>query len=379
MACSTHPTHTEGCPHCFQVRFGLPAHLHPSRRARAAPAPAASQAAPVASKPAKARVKINRQHLELPCVYLGDATGEKKVCEGCGTHPLVGINRCALHGECTVQRSLTNGLKRWPYCMTCQDYDPHGPAFLFTGGLGDVLALESFFPERVRAALSGLTLACPAAPAVADLFGALPNYPRLKGCTILPTGSAVYYEKAGVEKAHGKVMAEDWSIATRFPTLRGEDYTGSSFLAHRLCQSRSIGQPYVVVVPHSRWGRWADRSFDAADWQACLDYLAEYELLGVILHEGPEVVEPHPRLLDLTNQTSVTEAVEILKGAEGYLGIDTWLSVLAAKLFAPGRLAVKSVWGHCYEWQHLYFAPCREFPFLKRSLAQCLTGRSWAK
>lgn len=243
-----------------------------------------------------------------------------------------------------------------------------GFAALLTGGIGDVFALESFTTPERRERLESLLLACPSSNVVRAMYQSLPNYPRLENYRTLGTGGQTCLCRKDVEKIAGPLPdAEDWSIATTFPTFR--NYVGSSWLTHRLVpRPRRIDKPYVVIVPHSSWGRWEGRSFDASDWQEAFGYLERHDLHGLILHHGNERVEPHPRLIDLTNQVSILEGIELLKVAQGYLGIDSALSVLAAKLFPSDRLAVKSVWGHCYQFRHIYYAPRSEFGFLRREL-----------
>lgn len=270
---------------------------------------------------------------------------------------------CAVHGSCLPTKT-TPGLHS---CLDCSDWAPQGRSVLFTAGIGDALALDSFTTPETREQIEEMVLACPAADAVQQLFQSIPTYPNLRAFRLLPTGGRSYYSLAAVEEAHGALPGvEDWSITARFPACTR--YAGSSFLQHTLCRARRIGRSYAIVVPHSSWGGWQGRSFDAADWSACLSVLERLDLLGVVLHRGEDRVEPHPQLLDLTNQCSLLENIELLKGAEGYLGIDSGLSVLAAKLFPRSRLAVKSVWGHCYANAHTYYAPWSEFPFLQRTL-----------
>lgn len=241
-----------------------------------------------------------------------------------------------------------------------------GRTVLLTSGIGDALALDSFTLPEVRESLTGMVLASPAARTVLQLYQAAPTYPNLRNFSVLPTGKNVYYSKEAVEKMQGPIAAEDWSIAVRFPTFR--HYAGSSFLEHTLCRPRRFDRPYVIIVPHSSWGRWAGRSFTAEDWANLLNFLERRQLLGVVLHDGAEKVVASPRLVDLTGQTSILEAIELLKGAQGYLGIDSWASVLAAKLFPTQRIAVRSVWSHLYQNARVYYAPRTRFPFVSRTL-----------
>ena len=128
-------------------------------------------------------------------------------------------------------------------------------------------------------------------------------------------------------------------------------------------------RPYVAVVPHSTWYAPPGRAFDAADWRALFAGLDRHDILGVVLCREPIPVPAHPRLIDLQSRLTVTQSVEVLKRAEGYMGIDSFMSVLAAKLFPAARLSVKCVPG-CWGWQNArhYFAPWTSFPWLTPKL-----------
>src|SRR6185436_5732074 len=113
------------------------------------------------------------------------------------------------------------------------------------------------------------------------LMKALPNYPCLTEHIVLPTGTSTHYRRETVEQVTGPLPAgvDDWSINCIFPKRR--PYVGSSFLDHPLADIERPAAPYVVVVPLSTWGVIpAGRDFDAADWQAVLDYLDREGLSG---------------------------------------------------------------------------------------------------
>ena len=305
--------------------------------------------------------------------------------------PLVEAEPCRFLGDllCAKQRieSGKDHAKLWRFCLhvvkplgevvcPCQGCGTACPGYsaeaewsmLVTAGIGDSFAIEGMLAPEERETLGAIYYACPAAAEVEMLFRALPNYPMLKRHVRLSTGNTVHYSAETVAAQTGPLPAgvQDWSIATVFPKAR--PYLGSSFLTHRLASPDLPPSPYVVVVPHSTWGQWSDRSFSATDWKTCLDFLDRHRLTGVVLCRESLPLPAHPRLLDWQGRTSILESVEILKAAQGLLSVDSMLTVLAAKLFPASRIAVKSVWGHCYNWKHVYYAPRREFGFLNRTL-----------
>lgn len=306
------------------------------------------------------RYGVPSRFRSLPmCPHLGD-----KLPGPCGA----AMHRCNLDGAiCTPGMATCKDANR--HCQTCTLRPPIGLSILLTGGIGDAIALEGTMTPEERDQLTAIYYACPAAAEIEQLFRGLPNLPRLRTHVVLPTGRRVHYSAAAVEGHVGTLPAgvTDWSIAGIFP--RGRPYTGSSFLTHPLCQSPAVpSQPFVVLVPHSTWGRWNDRNFNAADWAAAIDTLERYDLIGIVLCREKLPLPANPRILDWQGATSILETIEVLKRAVGYVGIDSGLSVLAAKLFPAARLAIKSVWGHCYAWKHMYFAPRKTYPFLKAAL-----------
>jgi hypothetical protein len=239
-------------------------------------------------------------------------------------------------------------------------------AMLLTGGLGDVFTVESFMSPEERAGIQTIYYACPWPRQMQELFAAIPTFPNLKTSHEFKT-SKTYHNRMEAEAVHGKIPARDYSIFVVFHQAR--TYTGSSWLMHRLCEPPKLDcGPYAAIVPYTSWGRREGREFSAADWETCLRYLEAKDLRGVLLYSGPDVMPEHPRLVNMANKTNIVEAVEILKGAVAYLGIDSALSVLAAKLFP--RIAVKTISAHTEKWKRLYFSPRTDFSFLQPVLTE---------
>lgn len=306
------------------------------------------------------------------CVHRGLTPLRIEPCADCVKRQ-VEVLTCAVHGECT-RDTLVRGTegKYLPTCHTCTDRKPQtGRAILFTGGIGDVFTLEAMFTPEFRGELETIYYACPNWRKIKEMFDSLPNFPRLKSHIALRSGQKVYYERAGVEKALGPIPAdvEDWSILPIFP--KRLPYLGSSFLVHRIAKPTPIDGPYVVVVPRSRgFGGWDDRDFNERDWRTCTDFLERRNLRGAVLVSSREPIPDHPRLIDMQGKTSLAESVELLKSAAGYMGIDSCLSVLAAKLFPAQRLSIKSVNMHASQWATAYYAPWTTFDFVAPRLQE---------
>jgi ADP-heptose:LPS heptosyltransferase len=152
---------------------------------------------------------------------------------------------------------------------------------------------------------------------------------------------------------------------------RGEiPYNNSSFILNTVASTERFDLPdrYVTLCPFSNDKRLKTRDFNGDDWAECLKFLKKVDAPGVVLNAGNDHVPTAPNLINLTNGTDITEAVEILKKGFAYLGIDSALSVLAAKLFSPPNLMIKSNNEHCYVNLQCYYAPHSEFSFVVRNI-----------
>lgn len=339
---------------------------------------------PPAPRPAARRVPVPL----APCAHLGPPTGEARKCVPCGGNVRIKLRACAKHGACTEHKAL-DGV---PCCTGCPDYARRPPpappprppirgksranpvpvdgppGVLITGGIGDLIAVESRLTPAQRARLEAVYYAAPAAEELRQIMAALPGYPRLKAHTILPTGRRTHYTRVTVERVCGRLPkgTEDWSIGRIFP--KRLPFVGSSLLVARVADPDRPPGPYVVVVPHSTWGQWPDRNFNPADWRACLDFLDARGVYGVVLCRERLAIPDHPRLLDWQGETTILESAELVKGAQGYVGIDSALSVLAAQVFPARRLAVKGHGGWLLGSLYNYYAPHVEFPFVRPAL-----------
>lgn len=127
---------------------------------------------------------------------------------------------------------------------------------------------------------------------------------------------------------------------------------------------------YCIVnsTPYNR--RWFNnqRYFTQHEWNSVLNFLKTKGIKGVVLNIGNDFVPNSPYVVNLTNKTTICESIEILKNSKGYIGVDSCLSVLAARLFDNNNLYIKSNNKHLYDWKHVYYHPKTNFNFLRRNL-----------
>ncbi len=265
---------------------------------------------------------------------------------------------------------------------------PHIPEvrhlLFISGGIGDMIALESFLPEKDRESVTTIFYGTRKHVAVREMFSSLPNYKNLTNHVMAWTNFDNFWcfhekrqciRKLGDANMHipdGLLQARDWSIGNGFPYIRAGQvpFVGSSLLINNMADVSKFDLPatYAVVCPFSNDKRDRNRDFTADDWKGCRRILRELGIKGVVINQGDDAVEESDEIINLSNKTNFPEAVEILKKADRYIGIDSCLSILAAQLFQADHLAVKSVNKHCIDYAKCYFAPYQTFPFLVSSI-----------
>lgn len=257
-----------------------------------------------------------------------------------------------------------------------------GTSALITAGIGDWLALEAWLSSADRANLETIYYATRQAKAIRSLVEALPRecFPSLKHHVILWSewGPCLPEDQYGAiawprcfttaadvaARVRLPPSVKDWSIARMFPLAREGQaiWNGSSYLARTLADVKKL-QPktrYAVIAPATEDSRPFNRNYDARDWLNTIDWLTGEGLQGVVVgckQTGSQGKIPRsPNLTDLRGKTTLTESIELLKGAAGYRGIDSWLSILAAELFDWPDLQIKSVRENgAVDWRDVYY------------------------
>jgi hypothetical protein len=249
-----------------------------------------------------------------------------------------------------------------------------------TGGLGDVIAMESFVPAKNRKNIKRIFYATKAMALIKQLFDSVPMYKEniehvpvwhdfekyltfYSVLEFLPQIMTTEY----VDYYDDLKMADDWSIETKFWEVdhRRLQYHGSTFLLTQLADISRLElptEPFLCIQPHTANDDF--RSFDDQVWGERLARLESLKMRGVVVGVGETNAPKHPLLIDLTNRTSIPESVEVLKAAHGFWGVDSWMSVLAAKKFTPEWIYVVSNSGHLVRCRAAYYAPLTDFSFI---------------
>lgn len=258
---------------------------------------------------------------------------------------------------------------------------PYEIIFL-SGGIGDIIALESFFSDDQRQKLKTICYGTNKQIIAQKLFESLPNYSSLKNHLIVWNDFSSFWCFLHKHECIQKLStippelqeAEDFGIVPKFPEINGGRliYNGSSFLKHKICDISNFCTPpnYVCICPYSTDKRGGGRDFDDQDWAATLYYLIKNKIMGVILNTGNDYIPDNSAIVNLSNKTTINQAIEILKKSRGYIGIDSCISVLATKIFDYPDLMIKSKNQHLYSNKHIYYAPKKNFNFLNNNITK---------
>jgi hypothetical protein len=276
------------------------------------------------------------------------------------------------------QKVIRNRFQRPPKAIV-----PSAAIFV-SGGIGDVLAVESFMSEEERTNLKTIYYATKKSTEIKELFSSFSNYTNLKHHEVIWSDFSTFWcffskgecidkmRNAGMQIPTGLQKAKDISITQTFPDIisGNKSFVGSSALKHRIADISKFNLPesYLVTCPFSTDKRIKTRDFSSTDWNNLLEYLKVVNLKSVVINCGNDESPNSDRLINLSNKTTIPEAIEILKGSKAYVGIDSWLSVLAAQIFSWPYLMIKSNNRHCIDNWRAYFSPQTTTNFLVHTI-----------
>jgi hypothetical protein len=245
---------------------------------------------------------------------------------------------------------------------------------LLTGGLGDFFAIECFISDLEREEIRTVVHGCCYAKAISSLMALLPNY-HIKNEIFLWENLKTRPCRNTTVQLRGHyndiTNLNFWRVVANI-RLKKRVFNKSSFIEHDLnCDLSKFNLPkeYVCIAPYTESEhRRHPRNYTKEDWMATVGFLSKVKIPGVVL--GTKICDyQSPDLIDLGGKTSILESIEILKKASGFIGIDSFLSILAAKLF-DDILLVKTVASHVFHLKHVYFATSKSPPnsFLQRKI-----------
>lgn len=253
---------------------------------------------------------------------------------------------------------------------------------LITGGLGDFLAVDSFLTNEQKLKIKKIILATRAAKFIKSLFDHKNNfYKNLKKVQVLDynfsKNPSFHSKKIAKEKIRmNKIFWDsvyDGSISNIFNLIRLKKlkFCESSFLdLNASLKKFNLPKKFVLILPFSTNQVNNKRNFDEEDWKYLEYFLRTNNTMGVCIGTESKNIPPSRFLINLMKSTSVAESIELLKKSKGYIGIDSWLSVLAPKLFNENYVYIKSNSKHCYRFSHVYFKPFSKYSCMFNNLRQ---------
>lgn len=247
-----------------------------------------------------------------------------------------------------------------------------------SGGIGDVYVLDGRWTDEERTAIQTIHWATRAGRPMIDLFQQIPHYQAITHIdwwdyTQTKLNCYLHLDQfRQITNIQLGTHVVDRSFWIEFPRFLREDtpFRGSSFLAHKIAdRPPALPDRYHLIQPsthqpldkaHCHW-----RSYTGRDWIDTLEWLDRHQVKGVVVNGRPEPNLPdHPDLVDFSGQTTLAQSIEILKGAEGFCGIDSCLSVLACELFDVEHLKVITRNTGYVQHLKLYGAPHTTWPFV---------------
>lgn len=140
----------------------------------------------------------------------------------------------------------------------------------------------------------------------------------------------------------------------------------SSYLLQRLTDLEKFNLPekYCTIVPHTCPGR----EFNHTDYLELLRILKEIFSMKGVMVGGQKIEFYDSNIINLTNQTSIDESIEIIKNSCAYIGIDSYLSIFASQILRDNKICIKSLHSTFKELSFFYFHKRNLIKFIYKNI-----------
>lgn len=197
---------------------------------------------------------------------------------------------------------------------------------LWAHALGDLIIASKYWSPDYTKELTRITWR--------QRYGLGPDL--LRGC---PLTKHIEHDTAPHQPVSG-----DW-----IKDLAGLPYYGSPFTRVKPDASR----PYLVIQPSTVLNPQPIRhirDFRPDDWDRTIAELERRQLIGIVLNSPGAAPAPvHHLVADLQGKTSATSSLNRLLGSLGYIGIDSWLSVIATEVCSTVLIRSVNPWVHVHK------------------------------
>ena len=271
------------------------------------------------------------------------------------------------------------------YEISCNDIDTFR---IVTGGIGDFIAIDQFFGYSFKKNIIFLTKQSLILKNLLQTYSSKNKY------------FALYYnfdiiKKPGFDDSDElykhfpifkKLNIKIINISDIFPILSKKLIADALFNKHCfLFENISIDvkdkfnlpDKYIVICPYTEDNRIScihckkshlkidkcplTRNFVDIDYINTIKFLNENNITGVMLSkvfiEISSSIDINNNIINLSSKTTLVESIEILKHSCGYIGIDSFLSVIASKLDNCKKKYVKCNSTHPINFKHIYWYP----------------------
>jgi hypothetical protein len=251
---------------------------------------------------------------------------------------------------------------------------------LFTGGLGDFLGAESFMTETEKDSVTTILWATRNRAEIQSAVNLKVIFPNLQEEKILfddwanerPTrpwqegdrfmNIGMKHElnlkcKLNLSQQELDAINDNSLDASLQRIFSGLKWQSSRFVNSSKWPDVShfqLPQKYVVIHP------WSDaeingREFTDADWTKIFSFLDRMDLTGVVVNRSDKTAPQHPRLVDLTNKTTLKETFSVITGADYCILCASSLACFATKIFPKNRIWLKGGHAHMFSGWATYF------------------------
>ena len=271
------------------------------------------------------------------------------------------------------------------YEISCNDIDTF---IIVTGGIGDFIAIDQFFGYSFKKNIIFLTKQSLILKNLLQTYSSKNKY------------FALYYnfdiiKKPGFDDSDElykhfpifkKLNIKIINISDIFPILskkliKDALFSKYCFLFETISldvkDKFNLPDKYIVISPYTEDNRIScikcntahskidkcqlTRNFVDIDYINTIKFLNENNITGVMLSkvfiEIPSFTDTSANIVNLSCKTTIVESIEILKHSCGYIGIDSFLSVIASKLDNCKKKYVKCNNTHARNFKHIYWYP----------------------
>jgi len=136
-----------------------------------------------------------------------------------------------------------------------------------------------------------------------------------------------------------------------------------------------LPKKYCVIFPYTN----EKRCFNKLDWMETNRMLNFINCKGVILGNNSKYEFYQEGLINLNKKTNVTEAIEITKNCSFYLGVDSFLSIVASYYLSDNQIQIKTEEKNASDNFNFYFPNKTSSRILKKNIDSMELMRNFFK